>query len=222
MAKVLCDTLGVKTPSAEAALVYDTLCRESSRNLTGITILGYDHSNVLGNDTGTCTNGVGVERRDHLDLTAMDKLESFFLGLCPSLEETSRNHTTLVKHNHVLEGDGRTGVSYGVVIETLDNVTRGKNVNPSRIGVYNHISRFFVCSINLASEIALHGLVKHLCDVLAKLYRGAPLDLNCLAILRNQSVIERRYTYVYNSKLAHTLFLRSSAFISALASLLLW
>jgi hypothetical protein len=132
------------------------------------------------------------------------------------------HHATLMKHNHVLEGDGRTGVSYGVVIETLDNVTRGKNVNPSRIGVYNHISRLFICSINLASEIALHSLVKHLCDVLAELYRGAPLDLNCLAILRNQSVIERRYTYVYNSKLAHTLFLRSSAFISALASLLLW
>ena len=199
--EVVCDLLAVKSPAAESALV-GALSGEGSRDLTGSTVLGNDHCNALGNDTGTCTDGVGVKCGEELDLTACDKLHSLFLVLCPAFKQAGGNKAAAVEHYHILVLDRRTGVDDGVIVKSLNDLACGLNVNPIGLRVYYVVYCSFVCSVDLCLDIGCADRSLSVCNLCVYLEGRTPLKLSSLYVLRYERIVEELKADVDNAKIA--------------------
>ena len=222
MAQILGNSLGVQTPAAETALIDDALCGEGGGNLAGIAVLGDDHGNIFCNDAGACADGIGIQRGDHLDLAAVDQFQRLFLGLCPALKQAGGNHAPLVQHDHIFECDGRAGVGDHIIIQSFHHFTCGQHIHPRRVCLNDHVSGSFVGFVDLSGQFTDRGQFHQTVHFIADLHRRPPVDLYGFTVLRGQCVIERGNTDIYNTKfLAHYAYLRSSAFINALASFVL-
>ena len=220
-------SLGVQTPAAETALIR-ALCREVCRNLAGRSVLDDEHGDALGDDTGTCADRVGVERRHDLDLAGLDQLDSIFIGLCPVLEAAGADQTALVQHDHVFVSDRRAGVDDRVVVQPLNDIACGQNINEIRLRINNPVNGNLVCRVNLCLELGRRDGVQRIQNLGALLDRRLPVDLGRLDALCDEGIVKERRTDVDDAKIAlvflfcHTTQpLSSSAARNALAILVL-
>ena len=109
-----------------------------------------------------------------------------------------------------------------IVIQSLHHLAGRQHVHPGGVCLNDQIRGSFVGRVDLLCQGTVHGPLHQITQFLADLYRGPPVDLNRVAVLNRQGVVERRNSNIDNTKfLAHHAYLRSSAFISALASLVL-
>ena len=115
-----------------------------------------------------------------------------------------------------------------IIIEPLDDIACGQNVNEIRLRINDSVNSLVVCLVDLCLEFGRRDRVECIQNLGALLYGRLPFDLGRLDALCDECIVKERRTDVDDAKIAliflfcHTTQpLSSSAARNALAILVL-